>query len=117
MLTRLERPCPGALSVSGLILATLLSGASTGPASNPQRISPVRQSRLMENYGKLPLSFEANNGQTIAAVKFLSHTRGYTLFLTRAGAVLEVQESGVGSQKLTDTLRLRSCPRFLGSSG
>ena len=31
-------------------------------------------------YGKLPLSFEANRGQTDARVQFLSRGRGYTLF-------------------------------------
>jgi len=44
-----------------------------------------------ENYGKLPLSFEANQGQTDARVKFLSHGGGYTLFLTADEAVLNLK--------------------------
>jgi hypothetical protein len=40
-------------------------------------------------YGKLPLQFETNSGQTDKQVKFLSRGRGYTLFLTdKAEAVL-----------------------------
>ncbi len=39
-------------------------------------------------YAKLPLSFEANQGQTDARVKFLSRGRGYSLFLTGDEAVL-----------------------------
>jgi hypothetical protein len=35
----------------------------------------------------LPLSFEANQGETDARVKFLSRGAGYTLFLTRDEAV------------------------------
>ena len=35
-----------------------------------------------ENYGKLPLSFEANQGQSADEVQFLSRGKGYTLFLT-----------------------------------
>jgi hypothetical protein len=40
------------------------------------------------------LSFEANQGQTDKRVRFLSHGRGYGLFLTADEAVLEVQASG-----------------------
>lgn len=39
-------------------------------------------------YGKLPLSFEANHGQTNPEVKFLSRGQGYTLFLTPTESVL-----------------------------
>ena len=53
---------------------------------------------LIAGYGKLPLSFEANQGQADARVKFLSHGRGYGLFLTGDEAVLEVQDSGFGIQ-------------------
>jgi hypothetical protein len=48
----------------------------------------VQKAGFAENYGKLPLSFEANTGQTNSAVKFLARSRGYTLFLTRDEAVL-----------------------------
>ena len=46
---------------------------------------------LAENYGKLPLHFEANQGQTDARVKFLSRGAGYTLFLTGSEAVFKLQ--------------------------
>jgi hypothetical protein len=46
---------------------------------------------LAENYGKLPLHFEANQGQTDARVKFLSRGAGYTLFLTGTEAVFKLQ--------------------------
>jgi hypothetical protein len=39
-------------------------------------------------YGHLPLSFEANQGQTDGQVKFLSRGKGYNLFLTATEAVL-----------------------------
>ncbi len=44
--------------------------------------------QVADDYGKLPLSFEANEGQTDAKVKFLSRGTGQTLFLTAKGAVL-----------------------------
>ena len=42
-------------------------------------------------YGKLPLSFEANHGQSDGQVKFLSRGSGYNLFLTPTEAVIALQ--------------------------
>ncbi|HZT72118.1 MAG TPA: choice-of-anchor D domain-containing protein, partial [Terriglobales bacterium] len=39
-------------------------------------------------YGRLPLAFEANRGQTDPRVRFLARGPGYTLFLTSPDAVL-----------------------------
>jgi beta-propeller repeat-containing protein len=44
--------------------------------------------RLIDSYGKLPLQFEANQGQTDEAVRFLSRGAGYSLYLTAGEAVL-----------------------------
>ena len=49
--------------------------------------------KIVESYGKLPLSFEANQGQTDAKVKFLSRGSGYTLFLTGDEAVFSLRRS------------------------
>lgn len=49
------------------------------------------------DYGKLPLSFEANLGQTDSQVKFLARGSGYGLFLTANEAVLRYRnESASG---------------------
>ena len=48
------------------------------------------RARLSEAYGKLPLQFEANEGQTDARVKFISRGSGSDLFLTSDGAVLSL---------------------------
>jgi hypothetical protein len=61
------------------------------PASNsPARLRPIvpaEQARIAANFGNLPLSFEPNQGQTDAQVKFLSRTSQYNLFLTPSEAV------------------------------
>lgn len=44
-----------------------------------------------QNYGKLPLSFEPNMGQSDKAVKFLSRGNGYTVFLTETEAVFSLR--------------------------
>jgi len=49
--------------------------------------------QVSETYGKLPLSFEANAGQTDAKVKFLSRGSGYSLFLTDSEAVLTLTKN------------------------
>src|SRR5437667_11742658 len=44
--------------------------------------------RVSEAYGRLPLHFEANRGQTHEDVRFLARGPGYSLYLTAGEAVL-----------------------------
>jgi len=74
-----------ALTVIGFRPEPLAEAARNGSGDIPK----AAKQHLVETYGKLPLSFEANLGQTSSQVKFLSRGQGYTLFLTRhAEAVL-----------------------------
>ena len=66
--------------------ASAVNDASSAPAG--PGIGSPSQARVNEAYGKLPLSFEANKGQTDPHVKFLSRGNSYSLFLTDSGAVL-----------------------------
>jgi hypothetical protein len=43
------------------------------------------RARVLDAFGQVPLSFEANQGQTDPQVKFLARGQGYTLFLTGRG--------------------------------
>jgi hypothetical protein len=54
----------------------------------PARADVVTQAKISSAYGRLSLSFEANQGQTDCRVKFLSRGKGYCLFLTSTEAVL-----------------------------
>ncbi len=78
--------------------AGMISAAeSVFPASTELSEADTR-ARVSEAYGKLPLSFEANDGQIDSQVKFLSRGAGYNLFLTLNEAVLELRKgSGVSS--------------------
>ncbi len=71
-----------------VIAALLLIKGSGRPLSAPAGPSGAIQSGVKEAYGRLPLSFEANQGQTYSQVKFLARNRGYNLFLTPTEAVL-----------------------------
>ncbi len=53
----------------------------------------------LDRYGRLPLSFEANRGQTDRRVKFLSRTSGYSLFLTGDEAVFALSGSKADTKK------------------
>jgi hypothetical protein len=59
----------------------------TQPTSASQT-NPKAQAKILDQYGKLPLSFEANHGQTDNKVKFLSRGHDYSLFLTGSAAVI-----------------------------
>jgi len=53
----------------------------------------AKEASIRESYGKLPLSFEANRGQTDKRIKFLARGRGYGLFLNGQEAVLALRIS------------------------
>ena len=57
------------------------------------------QPKILDSYGKLPLSFEANEGQADARVKFLSRTSSAALFLTWDEAVLTLRRSKPDTNK------------------
>ena len=67
--------------------------------------------RAREAFGKLPLSFEANHGQTHPDVKFLSRGNGYSLFLSATEAVFVLRPPG-GAGSPASVLRMQ----MVGSS-
>jgi hypothetical protein len=57
---------------------------------------PLTAGQAAAVYGQLPLSFEANQGQTDPKVNFLTRGQGYALFLAPTEAVLNLRQgSGV----------------------
>src|SRR5882757_1878530 len=113
-----------------LLAAVSLTGQSrtnprvAAPSAGISPAAPRVQSRVLETYGKLPLAFEANQGQTDPQVKFVSRGAGYNLFLTATEAILSLrkgsrQEHDSSSNKLLtlpveDSAVLRM--KLLGSS-
>src|SRR5260221_129941 len=62
---------------------------------------PKAQARILDSYGKLPLSFEANHGQADGQVKFRWGTAGYTLVLTGDEAVLALRAGNAAGKAKT----------------
>jgi hypothetical protein len=63
----------------------LSAAAAEPPAASAKRLA------VLDAYGKLPLAFEENAGQTDARVKFLARGAGYTVFLTERNATLRLE--------------------------
>src|SRR6266853_243586 len=91
-----------------LLVFTFLAAGFAWPAA------AATDARVSESYGKLPLQFEANRGQTHKDVRFLSRGPGYSLYLTADEAVL------VLSKPTPDTPRnardTRRDPKLQGKS-
>ena len=68
-------------------------------------------------YGKLPLSFEPNHGQTAEQVKFLARGAGYTLFLTGPEAVMALSDASDKTKSSTVRMNLVGANRDALASG
>jgi hypothetical protein len=117
---RLSLPVICGLSV----LLALAAGAmylSAGPAIRPHDAHPTASvakphfvnasfsantdashQRVLNAYGRLPLAFDANQGQTDPQVKYVARGNGYSLFLTSNKAVLSM--SSGSSSPLRDAM-------------
>ncbi len=91
---------------------TLAMLAACLPLSGAHAAAPIVSSATPVKavaYGNLPLTFEANAGQTDPQVKFLARGKGYGLFLTKDQAVFAFRQS----QTKQSALRLH----LVGASG
>ena len=89
--------------VSGLLFLTIFrttrnrspqreAGFSQVATNRTSTVSAAKADpKWIEAYGKLPLSFEENQGQTARGVRYVSHGSGYELFLTPQDAVLALR--------------------------
>ena len=78
-----------------LVLGVLVLGQFSSvhrAKKSAELANEARKQRTFSSYGSLPLSFEANQGQTDSQVNFLSRGNGYTLFLTSTEAVLALRK-------------------------
>jgi hypothetical protein len=96
----------GFLLVGSVSLLAMFAGGRVADATQNQPAAAPGQSasveaklRTVDLYAKRPLSFERNDGQTDAQVKFISRGDCYTLFLTSSDAVLALRKPGRESVK------------------
>src|SRR5438876_66583 len=89
-----------------LILSLLTFNAAVSPGltsvtvatAAPLSFDTATRARVNATYGRLPLYFEANQGQTDPQVRFLARGGGQTLFLTSTEAVLVLTKADSQAQ-------------------
>ena len=104
-----------------LLLGAGVVGAICSP--NARSLSPsaspgvsATQSAVSRNY-RVPRSFEENQGQATAQVRFLSRGSGYTLFLTSTEAVMSLRRPhGAPMTVRVRPLGANPAPRISGES-
>lgn len=74
------------------VFAPKSTGVSVGLPNTPHRSD---QKPSADAFGRLPLSFEANQGQADTRVRFLARGQGYGIFLTDNGAVFSIGGSSL----------------------
>jgi len=82
--------------------------SSVPGARGKQNIDRTTRAHIEQAYGKLPMRFEANEGQTDARVKFIARGAGYSVFLTGDEAVMqlhkqELKSEGTAEQRAAET--------------
>ncbi len=70
----------------------LAAFGQTGLTTVPSSGKAAPSIRAVVNYGKLPLSFEPNQGQTAKEVQWLARGPEYTLYLAGGDAVLQMNK-------------------------
>jgi hypothetical protein len=78
-------------------LSSVLSEGRSEATADPAVIAPeasIGKGSIGAQYGKLPINFEPNVGQTDDSVKYLARGHGYSLFLSQRDAVLSLQKYG-----------------------
>src|SRR5437763_5075876 len=86
MKSNLRLATGAAFILSAVLFLTLSIRTSPPPASVHSAVT------LKTSFGQLPLSFEANAGQTDPEVRYLARGSGYTIFLTEKDAVIKLQD-------------------------
>ncbi len=78
------------LLLSASTVAYMHAAASEANIPDAKSLSSTQRARVVEGYGKLPLSFEPNQGQADPGVKFVSRGDGYELSLTASELVMSL---------------------------
>jgi hypothetical protein len=89
-----------------MLVAAAAMFAASGVAGATGKTHIAVSPQIAREFGKLPLRFEANEGQSDERVKFLSRGSGFSLYLTDQEAVLSLQKPSK-DVVATDVVRMR----------
>jgi hypothetical protein len=79
-----------------MIPSSFLACATAAYAA-PLAGASAASKQLSATFGKIPLSFQPNQGQADASVQFLSRGPGYSLFLVQGEVILNLEQQPVSS--------------------
>lgn len=106
-----------ALALFSLLITCIPHAAAENQANTPARPdiqaastpsqAEADRARVAEEFGKLPLSFEQNLGQTDKAVRFVARNPRYTLFLTDNEVVFALRKFEGEKKVRRQVLRMR----------
>ena len=90
------RPLALTLLAAGVAVGVLLQlgPASASPEQATRSPRSAKKQQALDAYGKIPLAFTANAGQSDMRVRYSAQGAGFSLFLTRKEAMLALQRPG-----------------------
>jgi uncharacterized protein (TIGR03437 family) len=92
------------VGVCALFIASDSSVSSRRPnglrPASPANPEKTDRARINESFGQLPLSFEANHGQTGETADFIARGPGYTLFLNSSEAIFALKPDGTNKSAI-----------------
>ncbi len=94
------------LLLTGLLWASISVAFSADPVARSADDAAATKAQAAQSYGKLPLSFEANQGQADKALQFLSRGSGYSLFLADSSALLALKGGSGRPAASTNIVRM-----------
>ncbi len=124
------RIASAAMALFSLLVACIPHSAAANQTYSTTRLndstarlpapSQPDRAQVASEFGKLPLSFEQNDGQTDKAVKFMARNPRYTLFLTDNEAVFALRKFESAKRVRRQVLRMKLVdanpqPRIEGS--
>lgn len=94
-------------------------GSTDTQSTNNQCVDEHVKVQVQDAYGKLPLYFIQNDGQTDEGVKFYERGRGHSMYFTKRGVYLSLvssrQEAGSGKTRNSQLRTFNSQPSTYNS--
>ena len=95
------------VSLPTVFAIALAVGSAPAVAAKPQTLTSTVSPITSASYAKIPLSFEANEGQTDPSIQYLSRGPGYMLALEPGVASFALRPAGEGDTKSATQISLR----------
>lgn len=94
---------------ASLLLAAASTAQQTNATQSPQ-LTTSQRNQISRTFGKLPLTFEANQGQTDWQTRFVARGNGYSALLTAGGMVLSLRPAKVADAPQTSEAHSSNVP-------